>query len=119
MSGVSGTHHVLGIEHLLGEFGDGKSSVLLRSSGGKGSESDHEEVQSREGDQVDSELSQVRVKLTWESKAAGNSGHGSRDQMVKITISGGGELEGSEADIIESFVVNNHALIGVFDQLMD
>lgn len=39
--------------------------------------------------------------------------------MVKITISGGGELEGSEADIIEGFVVNDHALVGVFDQLMD
>jgi len=39
--------------------------------------------------------------------------------MVKITISGGGELEGSEADIIEGFVVNDHALISVFDELMD
>jgi len=39
--------------------------------------------------------------------------------MVEITISWGGELEGSEADIIKGLVVNNHALIGVLDQLMD
>ena len=39
--------------------------------------------------------------------------------MVKITISGGGKLESSEADVIKSFVVNDHALISVFDQLMD
>jgi hypothetical protein len=39
--------------------------------------------------------------------------------MVKITISGGGELKGSEADIIKSFVINAHNLIGVFDELMD
>merc|ERR1711981_1524993 len=39
--------------------------------------------------------------------------------MVKITISGGGELKGSEADVIKSFVVNAHNLIGVFDELMD
>ena len=39
--------------------------------------------------------------------------------MIKITIGGGGELKGSEADIIEGFVVNDHALIGVFNQLMD
>jgi hypothetical protein len=39
--------------------------------------------------------------------------------MVKITISGGGELKGSEADIIKSFVINAHNLIGVFDELMN
>jgi len=39
--------------------------------------------------------------------------------MVKITIGWGGELKGSEADIIKSFVINAHNLIGVFDKLMD
>ena len=39
--------------------------------------------------------------------------------MVKISVGWGGELEGSEADIIEGFVINAHNLIGVFDQLMD
>ena len=39
--------------------------------------------------------------------------------MVKITISGGGELKGSEADIIKSFVINDHAFVSIFNQLMD
>ena len=39
--------------------------------------------------------------------------------MVKITIGWGGELKGSETDIIKSFVINAHNLIGVLDQLMD
>jgi len=39
--------------------------------------------------------------------------------MVKITVSWGGELEGSEADIVKGFVINAHNLIGVFDKLMD
>jgi hypothetical protein len=39
--------------------------------------------------------------------------------VVKITIGWGGELEGTEADIVEGLVVNTHNLIGVFDELMD
>ena len=39
--------------------------------------------------------------------------------MVKITVGWGGELEGSEADIVKGFVVNDLDLIGVLDQLMD
>ena len=119
VSGIGSAHHVFGVEHLLGELGDGKSAILLGAAGGKGSETSHEEMETGERDQVDSELSQVRVELTWETETAGDTGEGGRDEMVKITISWGGELKGSEADIIKSFVINAHNLIGVFDELMD
>merc|ERR550539_1396554 len=39
--------------------------------------------------------------------------------MVEITVGGGGQLEGSEADIVEGLVVNAHDIIGVLDELMD
>jgi hypothetical protein len=39
--------------------------------------------------------------------------------MVEITVGWGGELEGSETDIVKSFVINTHDFISVFNQLMD
>ena len=76
-------------------------------------------MESGERNQVDSQFSQVRVELTWESEAASDTRDGSRDQVVKITISGGSKLEGSEADIVEGFVIDDLDFIGIFDQLMD
>jgi len=57
--------------------------------------------------------------LTGESQTTGNSGNGGRDQMVQISVSGGGQLQSSEADVVQGFVVNNHTFVGVFNQLMD
>jgi len=75
-------------------------------------------VETGEGDEVDSQFSEIGVELTGKSKAAGDSGHGSGDEMVEISVCGGCQFEGSEADIIECLIVNDHALISVLDQLM-
>jgi len=39
--------------------------------------------------------------------------------VVEITVGGGGELEGAEADVIESLVINAEGLVRVLDELVD
>jgi len=72
----------------------------LGTSGGKWSETNHEEMESWERNKVDSEFSKIGVKLTWESDRASNTRHSNRNEMVKITIGWSGKFKSSEAYII-------------------
>ena len=116
---VASSHHVLGIEHLLGQLGHGQGTVLLASTGGEGSEAGHEEVETGEGHHVDSQFTEISVQLAGESEAGGDSRHGGGDQMVQVTVGGGGQLQGTEADVIESLVVNAVGLICVLNKLVN
>lgn len=48
VAGIGGSHHVLSIEHLLSEFGDGDGAVLLAAASSKRGETGHEEMQTGE-----------------------------------------------------------------------
>ena len=69
--------------------------------------------------QVGGEFSQVRVELTWESETTGDSRHGSRDQVVKVSVGWSGEFQGSEADVVKGLVIDDHDFVRILDQLMD
>lgn len=69
VSGIAGGHHVLGVEHLLGQFWNGQGAVLLGATGRQRGESGHEEVQTRERNHVDGQFSQIGVQLTRETQA--------------------------------------------------
>merc|ERR1711966_162294 len=87
--------------------------------GGKWSEASEEEVETGEWHKIDSELTKVRVELTREADAASHTGHAGGAEMVQVTVSWGGELEGTEADVVKGLVVHAHTLVGVLDQLVD
>jgi len=116
---IRGAHHVLGVKHLLGELWDSEGAVLLASSGCEWCESSHEEVKTWEWDEVDSKLSEIRVELTRESKATSDTRHSCGDEVVQVAVSWGGELQGSEANVVQGFVVNDHDFVGVLHELMD
>ena len=63
--------------------------------------------------------SEIRTQLTGETKASGDSRHDGRHQVVKITVGGGGELKGTEADVVQGLVINAESLVRVLDKLMN
>ena len=73
MSGVTGSHHVLGIKHLSSELGHSEGPVLLAAPGGEGSEARHEEVEAGEGNHVHCKLPEVSVQLAGEPEASHES----------------------------------------------
>jgi len=84
----------------------------------QGSETDHEEVQTRERNHVDSEFSKIRVELTRESETGGDARHDGRDEVVEISVRRSIEFEGTNADIVQRFIVNAESLVRVLDKLL-
>jgi hypothetical protein len=83
---VGGGHHVLGVEDLLGELGNRDGAEGVGVTAGEGSETDHEEVETGEGDHVDGKLAQVGVELTGETERDGDTGHDGRDEVVQVAV---------------------------------
>ena len=119
MSGIASSHHVLGVKHLLSQLRDGQGPVLLAAPGSEGRKPRHEKVETREWNHVDCKLSEISIELAREAKASGNARHCQRDEMIQVSVGGSGQLKGSEADIIQGFIVNAEGLISIFDQLMN
>jgi hypothetical protein len=119
MPGIRGSHHVLGIEHLLGEFWNGDGAVLLASTCGQGGITGHEEVETWEGNHVDGQLPQIGVELTGETQTGCNTRHDDRHEVVEITVCWGRQLESTEADVVQSLIVDTESLVRVLDKLVN
>ena len=119
MSRVGGSHHVFGVEHLLGKFRNGDSTVLLASAGSQGGVTSHEEVKTWERNHVDGQLPQIRVELTREAQAGRNTGHDDGHKVVKVTVRWGRQLESAEANIVQGLVVDTESLVRVLDELVN
>lgn len=119
MTGVAGDHHVLGVEHLLGELGHAHGSVRLAAAGRERREPGHEEMEPGERHHVDGQLAEVGVELPGEPEARGHAGHGQRHQVVEVAVRRVGQLERAETYVVQRLVVDQVRLVRVLDQLMN
>ena len=53
-------------------------------------------MQAWERHEVDGNLAQIAIQLTWKSQAASHAAHRRRDQVVQVSISGSRQLQGPE-----------------------
>jgi hypothetical protein len=60
MAGITGSHHVLGIKHLLRQLGHGQGTILLGTSRRQWGKTWHEEMESRERHHVDDLVSEYQ-----------------------------------------------------------
>ena len=60
----------------------------------------------------------MTTHLPGKAKTCGYTAHCSRDQVVQVPVCWVVKLQGPEADIIESLVVNHEGLIRVLNQLV-
>lgn len=47
-----------------------------------------------------------------------HSRHCSRNQMIQVPIGWSGQFECSVADVVQSFIIDTEAFIGIFNELM-
>ena len=88
------------IQSLLGQLWNCQRTILLRATRGQWCKASHEEVQTWERHQVHGNLAQVAIQLARETQAAGDTAHGSRHQMVQVTISWGSQLQSAETNVV-------------------
>jgi hypothetical protein len=76
-------------------------------------------VETWEWNQVDGELTEIRVELTWETEASRGARHDEGHKVVKITVVWSGELKSTEADVVQGLVIDAEGLLGVLNKLVN
>lgn len=104
VSEIRGSHHILGVVHLLRQFRDSDGTKVTGTAACERSEADHEEVEARERNHVNGEFAKIRVQLTREAKTCRNTRHDSGNKVIKIAIRRVVEFQGSMADIVQCLI---------------
>lgn len=111
VSWVRSSHHVLSIEHLLGQFRNGQRSEGLGAHRSQRSVTNHKEVQSWERNQVDGQLSQVGVQLAGVTQGGGDTRHDGGNQVVQLVVRRLRQTQSFLANVVQGLVIDTEGLV--------
>mmetsp|Transcript_33819 Transcript_33819/g.61843 ORF Transcript_33819/g.61843 Transcript_33819/m.61843 type:complete len:266 (+) Transcript_33819:911-1708(+) len=75
-------------------------------------------MEARERNHVHSQLAEVAVELSREAERAGGAADGGGHEVVQVAVRRGGELQGTEANVVQGLVVEGEALVSVLHKLV-
>ena len=114
MTRIAFDHLVGWLKASVGDFGHGQLLVVSLLGRNNGSISDQWEMDTRIGDQVGLEFSQIDVQSAVEAKRSRNGRDDLTDQAVQVGVSWAFDVQVSAADVINGFVINHESAVGMF-----
>ena len=73
---------------------------------------------SRRAKTIDRNLTEVAVELPRKAETARHAAHCCGDEVIEITVRRGGQLQSSEADVIQGLVVQKETFISICNKLV-
>ena len=91
-------------EHLLRDFRHRRCAALQGTARREGRKVRHEEVEPREGNEVDRTLPHIAIQLAWESDARRHPADGGRHDMVQVSVDRNRPLQSTKTDVAQRLV---------------
>ena len=102
-------HHVSGLEGRVGDFSNGELLVVGLLGRDDRSIAGKHKVNTRIGDKVGLEFSKIDIESTIETEGSSKGRNNLGNKTVKVSVSRTLNIEGTTADIIDSFIVKHEA----------
>jgi hypothetical protein len=116
VAGVALNHHGSGLEHSVGDLGNGELLVVGLLGRDDGSEGRQHEVDTRVRHEVGLELGKINVEGTVEAERGGEGRDDLSDQTVQVGVGRALDVEGTAAQIVDSLVVKHDSDIHVLEE---
>jgi len=112
-------HHAGGLEHGVGDLGDGELLMVGLLGGDDRSVRGEHEMDTGVRHQVGLEFGDVDVQGTIETKGGGQRGDDLGQQTIQVGVGGALDVQVATADVVKGFVVDLVGDVGVLEERMD